>query len=78
MKKGDMATEAERLLADTGWLPEPLRVVEQKTASDDETTVSAGAGVDSAADDGETAMVEIELTGQHKPDATEAYGTAAE
>ncbi len=27
MKKGDMATEAERLLADTGWLPEPLRLV---------------------------------------------------
>ncbi len=26
MKKGDMAKEAERLLADTGWLPEPLRM----------------------------------------------------
>ncbi|MGH0028334.1 MAG: ParB/RepB/Spo0J family partition protein [Myxococcota bacterium] len=26
MKKGDMAREAERLLADTGWLPEPLRM----------------------------------------------------
>ncbi len=26
MKKGDMANEAERLLADTGWLPEPLRL----------------------------------------------------
>lgn len=25
MKKGDMAKEAERLLADAGWLPEPLR-----------------------------------------------------
>jgi ParB family chromosome partitioning protein len=25
LKKGDMAVEAERLLADTGWLPEPLR-----------------------------------------------------
>ena len=25
MKKGDMAKEAERLLANTGWLPEPLR-----------------------------------------------------
>ncbi|MNL88768.1 hypothetical protein D3C87_2186880 [compost metagenome] len=24
-----MAKEAERLLADTGWLPEPLRLVEQ-------------------------------------------------
>ncbi|TIV78546.1 MAG: DNA-binding protein, partial [Mesorhizobium sp.] len=28
LKKGDMAKEAERLLADTGWLPEPLRLVE--------------------------------------------------
>ncbi|MCX8570820.1 ParB/RepB/Spo0J family partition protein [Aminobacter sp. MET-1] len=28
MKKGDMAKEAERLLADTGWLPEPLRAIE--------------------------------------------------
>lgn len=27
LKKGDMATEAETLLADTGWLPEPLRTV---------------------------------------------------
>jgi len=26
LKKGDMAKEAERLLADTGWLPEPLRM----------------------------------------------------
>lgn len=25
LKKGDMVVEAERLLADTGWLPEPLR-----------------------------------------------------
>jgi ParB family chromosome partitioning protein len=25
LKKGDMATEAERLLAEMGWLPEPLR-----------------------------------------------------
>jgi len=29
LKKGDMAKEAERLLADTGWLPEPLRLVDQ-------------------------------------------------
>ena len=26
LKKGDMAKEAERLLADTGWLPKPLRI----------------------------------------------------
>ena len=28
LKKTDMAKEAERLLAGTGWLPEPLRLVE--------------------------------------------------
>lgn len=28
LKKGDMASEAERLLADSGWLPEPLRMIE--------------------------------------------------
>ena len=36
MKKGDMAKEAERLLADSGWLPEPLRLanLEYATSSD--------------------------------------------
>ncbi|WP_183714249.1 ParB/RepB/Spo0J family partition protein [Bradyrhizobium sp. ERR14] len=28
LKKGDMAKEAERLLAETGWLPEPLRMAD--------------------------------------------------
>jgi ParB family chromosome partitioning protein len=28
LKKGDMAKEAERLLDGTGWLPEPLRLVQ--------------------------------------------------
>jgi len=37
LKKPDMAAEAERLLADTGWLPEPLRTPgneEQSTAGE--------------------------------------------
>lgn len=33
MKKGDMAKEAERLLADSGWLPEPLRLAEPDEAA---------------------------------------------
>lgn len=37
LKKGDMAREAERLLADTGWLPEPLRLVAEAEASTPET-----------------------------------------
>ena len=32
LKKGDMAKEAERLLADTGWLPEPLRLAHDDPA----------------------------------------------
>ncbi len=34
LKKGDMAREAERLLAETGWLPEPLRMVDPSVESD--------------------------------------------
>jgi ParB family chromosome partitioning protein len=33
LKKGEMAKEAERLLADTGWLPEPLRLANLDDAS---------------------------------------------
>jgi ParB family transcriptional regulator, chromosome partitioning protein len=44
LKKGDMATEAERLLSDSGWLPEPLRPI-----------VDAQSG-DGAVDQGEDAV----------------------
>ncbi|WFU79274.1 ParB/RepB/Spo0J family partition protein [Bradyrhizobium sp. CIAT3101] len=40
MKKGDMAAEAETLLADTAWLPEPLRTPGQ-TAGEEQTPESA-------------------------------------
>ena len=33
LKKGDMAKEAERLLAESGWLPEPLRLVAEPEAA---------------------------------------------
>lgn len=46
MKKDDMAQAAERLLADSGWLPEPLRLI----ASDCETSAKVRS---SSADDGE-------------------------
>ncbi|GKX34113.1 MAG: chromosome partitioning protein ParB [Rhizobiaceae bacterium MnEN-MB40S] len=32
LKKDDMAREAERLLADSGWLPEPLRLAPEESA----------------------------------------------
>lgn len=45
LKKGDMAKEAERLLAETDWLPEPLRMFDR------DADVDADAGVDTEADD---------------------------
>jgi ParB family chromosome partitioning protein len=53
LKKGDMATEAETLLAGTGWLPEPLRTpkesqAEQTPAEDLVGAEAAESGEDSA------------------------------
>jgi len=45
LKKGDMAKEAERLLAETGWLPEPLRMVDR------DAEIAVDAEVDTEADD---------------------------
>ena len=66
LKKGDMAKEAERLLADAGWLPEPLRLLDGEPASDSE------AGDDGAAlpeflsgDDEEEVSTEAEDEEQH-------------
>ena len=42
MKKGDMAKEAERLLADTGWLPEPLRMSDDTAPTDAQPAVPEG------------------------------------
>ena len=61
LKKPEMAKEAERLLADTGWLPEPLRLIGDEApaapAEDEEQDLPeflAGDGDDGAAepDDG--------------------------
>jgi ParB family chromosome partitioning protein len=40
LKKTDMAKEAERLLVGTGWLPEPLRLVEVAPLADESTGAS--------------------------------------
>jgi ParB family chromosome partitioning protein len=45
LKKPDMAKEAQRLLADTGWLPEALRTPEHRTGE-----VEATPGIDGAAE----------------------------
>jgi ParB family chromosome partitioning protein len=51
LKKGDMAKEAERLLADTGWLPEPLRLVDLDDGQTLEPGTEADAGDDAALPD---------------------------
>jgi ParB family chromosome partitioning protein len=51
LKKGDMAKEAERLLADTGWLPEPLRLVDPDDGRAIEHGAEADAGDDAALPD---------------------------
>lgn len=65
LKKGDMAAEAERLLAGSGWLPEPLRTPGRSlgTAPTDHSASidmpiehSEAAVAESAANDGETAI----------------------
>jgi ParB family chromosome partitioning protein len=43
LKKPDMAKEAERLLADSDWLPEPLRGLDLDAGGDGEATDDAGA-----------------------------------
>jgi ParB family chromosome partitioning protein len=41
LKKGEMAAEAETLLAGAAWLPEPLRTPGQATVADAPVTESA-------------------------------------
>ena len=54
LKKGDMAKEAERLLADTGWLPEPLRSASDEVEATADTPSEAEALPDFLADDEES------------------------
>ncbi len=67
LKKGDMAKEAERLLADTGWLPEPLRLVDLDGDASADTDGEVEALPDFLAGDGddEEAAAEDEEARQH-------------
>ena len=62
MKKGDMAKEAERLLADSGWLPEPLRLA---SIDGDQS------GPDDQADTGEDTALPDFLTEDGEDDDTD-------
>jgi ParB family transcriptional regulator, chromosome partitioning protein len=60
LKKDEMAKEAERLLANTGWLPEPLRVAGAETASHGQDAPSGDGGSDTPMGDGS----DIALSGE--------------
>ena len=69
-----MAEKAQALLAGSGWLPEPLRTPGKPIAApaqnDAELEPDDGldsAGVETAADGCETAMVEAEASDQDEP-----------
>ena len=51
LKKGDMAVEAERLLAGTGWLPEPLLLGDLDGEAAAEVTADEADGVGEALPD---------------------------
>ena len=59
LKKGDMAIEAERLLDNSGWLPEPLRVF-SSNGSQEETAVKSSTLPEFLRDDDEQATDEAE------------------
>ena len=78
LKKGDMAAEAERLLADTGWIPEPLRTLELQVAAAD-TPADAEAASDT--DDEVTARNASPDQGGEEsaaPESSSAIGSGAD
>lgn len=82
LKKGDMATEAEALLADTGWLPEPLRTPGEPEQSVQETTSDPAEPesvvVETAAEDGETAMGTEDVPDENDDAEATSHVVAAE
>jgi ParB/RepB/Spo0J family partition protein len=67
LKKGDMAKEAERLLADAGWLPEPLRLIDSEPAADSDAGDDESAALPDflSADDEEDVQTDAEDDEQH-------------
>ncbi len=77
LKKGDMATEAERLLDGAGWLPEPLRLVaiEEPAA---EPAQPGGGDALPAFLDGEVGAEEADDPADEEEEALEPHTIAAE
>lgn len=85
LKKDDMATEAETLLADTGWLPEPLRTQKESASAapampteDDRMATDDPVGAETATDGYETVVVEPEPTNEDEPATIDPSVVAAE
>ena len=75
LKKGEMATEAETLLVDTGWLPDPLRSPGQTAV----VAVGSDPAIEeTAAAEGETAMAEEDGVTDDEDMAVAAMTIAAE
>ena len=69
LKKGDMAKQAERLLADSGWLPEPLRMAD----AEQNTTLDAA-----EVEGGDEALPEFLAGGEEEAPADGPHMIAAE
>lgn len=81
LKKAEMAEQAETLVAGSGWLPEPLRTPGRtalKAVESDTVDSTDEDGEETAADGGETAMVEDEDVTEDESVALEPHATAAE
>jgi ParB family chromosome partitioning protein len=85
LKKGDMAAEAETLLADTGWLPEPLRTQKESASAapstlteDDRMMIDDPVGAETDTDGYETVVVETEPSNEDETSAVDAHAVAAE
>ncbi|TIX93103.1 ParB/RepB/Spo0J family partition protein [Rhizobium sp. P44RR-XXIV] len=67
LKKGDMAAEAETLLSDSGWLPEPLRTPRNGSAEalEADAMPASAATEQTTAEDGKTAMGDQTTSGDN-------------
>jgi ParB family chromosome partitioning protein len=76
LKKPEMAKEAERLLADTGWLPEPLRAAEPQVADADAESQTGADSLPAFLSGGEHGSTEDATTSD--PEEDHSHAAAAE
>lgn len=84
LKKGEMADNAQELLAGSGWLPEPLRTPgrsflnAEEAAEQDTAPISESGCVQEAANDGETVVDESDASFDDEATEFEPHAIAAE